>query len=85
MDLYVYSIYDKVSKQSIFITMHNTSAEAEREFKRAVLNSSLKDKKNDLELVLIGEFNTVTLDLDGLSEPLHVLCGSDVTPESEAL
>lgn len=84
MDLYVYSIFDKVSQQSIFITMHNNTAEAEREFKRAVLIPSLKDKKNDLELVLIGSFNTVSLELNGIGEPLHVLCGSDVTQEGDA-
>ena len=61
MFYFVYSIYDKVSKQSVLITMHHTPEEAHREFDKILSNEQLASRKSDLDLVLIGEFNTSSL------------------------
>ena len=63
MYFFVYSIYDKVSKQSLLITMHHTPEEAQREFDRITSLEQVSSKKDDLILVCIGEFNPSTLQL----------------------
>ena len=78
MLLQIYSVFDVVSNQSVFITMHNNTLEAQRNFSSFSKNEQIAEKVKDLRLYHLGEFNTTTLELVGL-DPL------DVTPESEAL
>ena len=70
MELKVFSVYDKVSKQSVFITMHHTIEEAQREFKNVISQDAISSKAPDLELYCIGEFNTTTLELSGFDSLL---------------
>ena len=76
MQLQVYSVFDIVSNQSVFIMMHNNTPEAQRNFSSFSKNEQIADKVKDLRLYHIGEFNTTTLELVGLSSV-------DVTPEGE--
>ena len=75
MFYFVYSIYDKVSKQSILITMHHTPEEAHREFDKILSNEQVSSRKSDLELVCIGEFNPSTLQFRAVyDDSLPYLC-----------
>lgn len=63
--LYVCSVFDKVRNRSIFVTMHETTEDAEREFTRFLSAPQLSAIKNDLVLYLVGTFDPVKLDLIG--------------------
>lgn len=66
MEFNVYSFYDLPAKRSLFIVMHYTDVEAIREFKKAIKDDSFSSLGEDLQLVKIGTFNSVTLELVNL-------------------
>lgn len=59
--LIVCSVFDKVKKKSVFITMSENVDDAIREFTRSMSHPSLKDFKNDLVLYHIGAFDVGSL------------------------
>lgn len=72
MNFYVYSFYDNLAKKSLFIVMHYTDVEAIRDFKKVSKNEAFSEFGEDLQLVRIGTFDSVTLDFVNLDN--EVLC-----------
>ena len=63
MEFNVYSFYDLPAKRSLFIVMHYTDVEAIREFQKAIKDEAFSSLGEDLQLLKIGTFNPVTLEL----------------------
>ena len=72
MNFNVYSFYDNLAKKSLFIVMHYTDVEAIRDFKKVSKNEAFTEFGEDLQLVKIGTFDSVTLDFVNLEN--EVLC-----------
>lgn len=72
MKFIVYSFYDNLAKKSLFIVMHYTDVEAIRDFKKASKNEAFKEFGDDLQLVKIGTFDSVSLEFENLEN--EVLC-----------
>lgn len=64
MNFNVYSFFDSQADRSLFIVMHYTDVEAIREFNKVSKDECFSDLGEDLQLVKIGSFNPITLELE---------------------
>lgn len=63
MEFNVYSFFDVAAQRSLFIVMHYSDVESIREFNKATKDESFSSLGEDLQLLKIGSFNPVTLEL----------------------
>lgn len=80
MNLQMYSIFDRVSHESVMVTFHHNNEEAKREFKTLLNHPQLKEKSQDLELYSLGNFDTHSLNLTASFVTDPIACGHSDVP-----